>query len=274
MNTSRLTLAACLFFYGSNCWASIAVNLDFNAPDTSAIKDKNGLGTGFTTRLPGTGSALPTNDPNMDLLGIPGRLLLTSTHADTNQSPGPTGNNLPILEAPGAFVAGVGSADLAVKALFENAQVPNGNDHLMVYVGVNENLLISAGIHQLDVFMLSKNVGTGDQNSISNFNAFSPGDDIEITLSRTSSLWTLSWKNLTDASSGALPSISIPELDAHPDLYFGVLASNAGLNPQGSPESFVAQIDYFTVEVVPESTSALVFLLLISSVTFVRHRQM
>ena len=272
MRYSLVTLVAIGWSVVSPCIASITVNLDFNAPVASAINDVNGLGTGFTTRLPGTGGAIQANDPNMDLSGIPGKLLLKSTHADLNQSPGPTGNNLPEFEGPGVFIAGVGSVDLTVKALFENVSVPSGNDHLMVYVGVNENLVVSAGIHQLDVYMISKNLGAGDINTFTSPNSFSPGDTIEISLSRSSGLWTLSWNNLTDASSGSLPGVAFPELNAQSDLYFGVLASNAGLNSQGAPQSFVAQIDYFSVNIAPEPTSLFAFSLAAFFCAFVRKR--
>ena len=215
---------------------------------------------------------LPTNDPNMDLLASPGKLQLTSTHADLNQSPGPTGSNLPLFEAPGVFVPGVGSADVTVKALFENVHVPNGSDHLMVYAGVNENLVLSAGIHQLDVYMVTKNLGVGDINTFTPPDSFSPGDNIEISLSRNSGIWSLSWKNLTDFSSGSVSGIAFPELNAHSDLYFGVLASNAGLTSQGVPESFTAQIDYFSVDVAPETTSFFAFSLAGIYCAFLRHR--
>jgi hypothetical protein len=248
-----------------------SVNLDFNAQVPGTLNDANGLGTGFTTRLPGTGSALPANDPNMDLLGAPGKLLLTSTHADTNQFPGPTGNNLDIFEGPGVFVAGVRSSDVIVKATFENVSVPNGSDHLMVYAGVNANLLISAGIHELNVYMLSRNQGTGDVNTISTFNSFATGDDIEITLSRTSNLWTLTWSNLTTSTSGTLPSVSFPAMDGQDNLYFGVLASNAGTVPGTDViQSFVAQIDDFSVTIVPEPTSAFSCIGLIAALCLVR----
>ncbi len=54
---------------------SFATTLDFDVPVPGTINDANGLGTGFTHRLPGTGAALPANDPNMELLTAPGRLL-------------------------------------------------------------------------------------------------------------------------------------------------------------------------------------------------------
>jgi hypothetical protein len=265
----RIIVSAIVFVLFANV-SLASITLDFNAPAPGTLNDTNGLGTGFTTRLPGTGSAIPANDPNMNLLGVPGKLLLTSTHADTNQFPGPTGNNLEIFEGPGVFVAGVGSSDLSVKATFENVSVPNGGDHLMVYVGVNENLLISAGIHELNVYMLSRNSGTGDINTISGFNSFSTGDDIEVTLSRQAGLWTLSWNNLSTASSGSLPSVSFPAMDSQPDLYFGVLASNAG-----TTQSFVAQIDNFSVDVVPEPASGIVWASTFSALClFVRRRRM
>jgi hypothetical protein len=230
-------------------------SLTFNSPVPDTLNDANGIGTGFTHRLPGTGSALPANDPNMDLVTAPGKLRLTSTHADINQPPyGGTGNNLPILEAPGSYVPGIEDKDVVVKAIFEDVGVPNGSDQLLLYAGVNENRVIRAGIHAGNVFIISANNGAGDINTFGALNAFSTGDDIEVTLSRRSGLWSLSWNNLTTLGTGSLPGVSFPSLDAEPDLYFGVHAANAG-----SEQSFSAQIDDFSVTCVPEpSTSVLI----------------
>ncbi len=175
---------------------------------------------------------------------------------------------MPTFEAPGIVAPGIGSSDFVVKATFENVHVPNGGDHLMVYAGVNENLLISGGIHEKNVYMLSRNSGTGDDNIFSAYNSFTPGDNIAIALARHSGLWTLSWTNLTTATSGMLPTVAFPQMDGQSDLYFGILASNAG-----TPISFVAQIDQFSVDVVPEPTTMCICLFGIAAATFARQQR-
>jgi hypothetical protein len=226
------------------------VVLDFNSPVPSTIADNGGQGVGFTTRLPGTGSAIPANDPNMTLAS--GKLFLTSTQADFNQVPGPTGNNLPNLEAPAVFVSGINSFDLAIKATFENVHLPNGSDQLQVYAGLNEDTILRAGLHQNGVYIFSQNTGTGDINTFTANNSFATGDNIEVILSRTAGIWALSWNNLTTSTSGSLAGFVLPWLNSSPDLYFGVVAANAG-----TPQSFTAQIDKFSVSIIPEASSFL-----------------
>jgi len=59
---------------------AFAGTLDFDAP-LLHDHDANGFGTGFTTRLPGTGAALQA-DPNMALFTAPGHELTYLDNAD------------------------------------------------------------------------------------------------------------------------------------------------------------------------------------------------
>jgi hypothetical protein len=183
----------------------------------------------------------------MNLLLQPGRLVLQSTQADINNAV-----NLGQLEAPGVLLQDVSGRDFVISALFLNVQVPNGSDQLMLYAGTSAGSLIRAGFHQQNVYLFSENQGQGDQNTLlSPFNAFDTGDDVILTLSRANGLWRLSWENLTTPSnSGAGPGFALPWLDAAPDLYVGVIASNAG-----TPISFPAEIEWFAVSTVPEPAS-------------------
>lgn len=217
---------------------------DSSAPET--IADRNGLGTGFTDRLPGTGFDIPANDPNLDLSSNPGLLLLTSTYADINQNyfPGPTANNLGQLDAPGFYVPNVSTQDLYVSALFRDVQVPNGSDQLCLYVGMSASNVVRAGFHNGNVYLITENQGSGDQSPfVSDFDAFAPGDAVRLTFARNGGEWTLSWEDLTNPSaSGSSPGVSIPWLDAEPNLYVGVLAADAG-----TTIPFTAHIDTFSV---------------------------
>lgn len=229
--------------------------LSFDAPVPGTITDTNGQGTGFTNRLPGTGSAHPANDPNLDLVTNPGKLLISSTQADINQTqPGLTGLNLPNLETLGIFVAGVGAGDLSVRAVFENVNLPSLSDQITLFAGANENLILRAGLHEGNVYIFSPNMGNGDMNSFTGQNAFATGDTLELTLARQSSLWSLTWNNLTANTSGGLTGFSLPWLDSQSDFYFGVLAANAR-----SSNTFVATLDSFSVTVVPEPSTVVLF---------------
>ena len=251
----RVRCAVVAFLLTATLTASLnaGVTLDFNAPVPGTLTDSHGLGTGFTTRLLQTGSAIPINDPNLDLLTSPGHLLITSTKADINNG----GTNLAGLEMPGVFISGVGSADLSVSAVFENVHLPNGSDQLTVYAAADAHTIVRAGLHEQQVYIISPNNGGGDMNVFSPHNSWTPGDTIEVTLARQSGMWSLSWDNLTAASSGSLPAVSLPWLDSQPDLYFGILAANAGTN-----SSFIGQVDRFSVNVVPEPASVVVWGLL------------
>jgi hypothetical protein len=187
----------------------------------------------------------------MDLLANPGRLSLRSTQADINHSA-----NLGQLEAPGLLLSNVGSLDFAVSGLFRNVMVPNGSDQLLLYAGTSATNVVRAGFHERDVYLIVENQGAGDVRPfLSNLNEFSPGDDVLLTFGRTGGLWQLSWQNLTNPiTSGSSTPISLPWLDGEPELYVGVMASNAG-----TATSFVGQIDSFSVNVVPEPPSMALF---------------
>src|SRR5436190_23698079 len=92
--------------------------LPFSSPQPGTILDTNGNGTGFTTRLPGTGGSLPTNDPYLQLAS--GSLLITSTLTDLNYG----GVDLGIAEAPGLLLPGVGQNDLTISTLVRGIHVP------------------------------------------------------------------------------------------------------------------------------------------------------
>ncbi len=87
---------------------------DFSAP-SNGITDFNGIGTGLPTRLPGTGSALATNDPNLFIDGT-GNLEIFSTSSDFNG-----GNGMDVNESLGVSLNTIGftgTQDLNAWAIF------------------------------------------------------------------------------------------------------------------------------------------------------------
>jgi RNA polymerase sigma factor (sigma-70 family) len=64
------------------------VRLTFGRSAGASIRDVNGLATGLTHRLPGTGSRLPEHDPNLRLDPDKAQLELTITRSDLNQTGG------------------------------------------------------------------------------------------------------------------------------------------------------------------------------------------
>ncbi|MDZ4781899.1 MAG: LamG-like jellyroll fold domain-containing protein, partial [Planctomycetia bacterium] len=221
------------------------VDLSFNAPSPGTLLDKDGVGVGFTHRLPGTGDGLPSTDPNMDLEpGINGRLLLRSTMANANSD---VGVNLEILEAPGVLLPGIGQDDFNLTATFLDVQVPNSGDNLTLYAGTAWNNTVRVGFHESNVYHIAINRGFGDEILYSTaVNAFAPGDDVTLTLSRRMGNWSASWLNHTiAAASGESPTIELPWLNAASDLYLGV--------QHASPTTVVQQtatIDSFTLDIL------------------------
>ena len=62
----------------------VGTSLGFSRSVAGTLQDKDGIGTGFTHRLPGTGSALAEQDSNIDVDLATGRMLLSTTNADFN----------------------------------------------------------------------------------------------------------------------------------------------------------------------------------------------
>src|SRR5262249_42138579 len=60
------------------------LRLAFDRALPGSIRDQNGLGTGLTQRLVGTGRALTENDPNLRLDIAKAQLELTTTNSDLN----------------------------------------------------------------------------------------------------------------------------------------------------------------------------------------------
>jgi hypothetical protein len=247
------------------------VELDFNAPVPSGVNDVNGLGTGFTHWLPGTGGSIPRDDPNLNLLAMPGYLAFTSQRSATSHTNG-FGRNLGALDAPGVFLTQMAGRDFRIIAKFDDVSLRDLSDELLLYVGVNSDVILEAGFHDNSAvdpsgatgqFTVLGNTGAGDftfpQGDPVKF--FASGDDIVLTLSRIGGQWSLEWENLTNpATSGAYTGISVPWLDAEPNLYVGLVHMDArNFTPQ------TAKIDYFRVEVgtaIPEpSTLSLMALL-------------
>ncbi|HTY87997.1 MAG TPA: PEP-CTERM sorting domain-containing protein [Candidatus Acidoferrum sp.] len=246
------------------CQTGWSTTYTFDTPIPGTIADGFGLGTGFTDRLPGTGSSLAANDQNLLMQTGSGLLSLQSSRSDINHSV-----SLDQLEAPGFLLSGVSGMDVSISALIRNVQVPNASDQLLLYFGTSATSVVRAGIHQLNVYLIVENQGNGDVRPyLSDYNAFAPGDDVLLTFGRTGGLWQLSWQDLTTpADSGSSSPVSFPWLDAQDNLYAGVMASNPGSNTP-----FTAQIDTLTVTVVPEPSTISMFSVCASGLLLLRRR--
>ena len=226
--------------------AGVVLSFDLAVPGT--IADANGAGTGFTHRLPGTGGALPSSDPNLTLQAGQGRLLLQSTAANIVLG----GINIGNFEAVGFHLAGIGDSDLRISAVRQDVSLPNLSDQLMLYAGTTSTNVLRGGVHEGNQYFLAENTGGFDFSSWSGsgLSAFSSGDSIRVTLGRTNGLWQLEWDNLTTSVSGSSTPYSVGWLNAADDLYVGIAAANARSNIP-----FVGKIASFSVTAVPEIDS-------------------
>jgi hypothetical protein len=233
------------------------IDLDFDAPLLGGVNDINGLGTGFTHRLPGTGGSIPPADPNLNLQSMPGYLTFTSTRSSTSHTNG-FGRNLGVLDAPGVLLTNMSERDLRITAKFDDVVLQELSDQLLIYVGTSSELILEAGFHDYSAidpsgataqYSILGNTGSGDFTfpGADSVRLFANGDDIILSLSRVDGLWSLEWENLTNpAASGAYSGILVPWLDSEPNLYVGLTHMDArNFSPQ------TAKIDYFRVEVGP-----------------------
>jgi beta-xylosidase len=118
------------------------VNLAFDASASAGIQDAAGQFTGFTARLPGTGSALPAFDPNLRLDTAEGVLELVTTQSDFNGQGG-----LSIASVPGIALADLGftgTEDFSVNVVFRPLLTLQFIDQVGLYVGSHSNLLTRA----------------------------------------------------------------------------------------------------------------------------------
>jgi hypothetical protein len=119
-----------------------ALSLNFTAP-AGGILDSNGVGTGFPSRLPGTGTAFPGGDTNLFLDTANGLFDITSTTGDYNG-----GANEPINESPGvalSLLGFTGNEDLNASLVFPTLPPTVSFDQAGVFVGQDTNYITRAG---------------------------------------------------------------------------------------------------------------------------------
>jgi hypothetical protein len=119
-----------------------SLSLNFTTP-AGGILDSNGVGTGFPSRLPGTGTAFVGSDTNLFLDTANGVLNITSTSGDYNG-----GANEPINESLGVALSLLGfsgSEDLNASLVFPTLPPTVSYDQAGLYVGIDTNYITRAG---------------------------------------------------------------------------------------------------------------------------------
>ncbi len=206
------------------------LTMQFDRPATDGIADANSLNTGFTSRLPGTGTDLPARAANLRLNTQTGHLELTTTQTDINhQYRMPFGEHLGITLSKLGFT---GTEDFEVSATIPNSPEIEGYGQFGLYAGTKSDQNIRGGIikrGELDPgystqFMVNNN-GEVDSD-VHKVGLLSPGTDLRLTLKRQNGRYPLSITNLTERSSSTL-SIKHPDsLGNKTGLFVGIFGAN------------------------------------------------
>jgi beta-xylosidase len=195
------------------------MDLDFATAGAAGLRDANGVFTGLTTRLPGTGSALPELDPNLRLDAGSGVLALSTTRADFNGAAGLEGNS-----SPGVALADLGftgDEDFAVTAIFRPLVGLQGIDQIGLYVGTSSAALTRAGTIVFggpERYSVHSENGADYGGRFFGF-GFDGSDGMTVTITRESGTWRyyvdgIEWN----------PTAPPAFLDGSADLVAGVFA--------------------------------------------------
>jgi len=206
------------------------LRLTFDGNADSSIADAEGLRTGLTHRLPGTGDRLPEHDPNLRLDPAHGRLELTTTRSDIR---GPfqldRGEYLGVKLTELGFT---GKEDFAVTATVPNTPELENFGQFGLYAGTGSDRNIRGGLikwgrrdpGQNTQFLVNSN--SGRDTDLYRVGLLSPGKDLRFTLRRTAGKYSLTVDDLTDGGASTL-TIRHPELlDGERDLYVGLFGAN------------------------------------------------
>lgn len=251
-----------------------SVFLDFNAGVPGTIQDVNGLGTGFTSRLPGTGVNIAIPDPLLFLNTGTGRLVVTGTNSDLNGQ-----GNLVNAEFVGFRLTTLGyntGDDFSFSSQIFVASAGGYSqpfDQFGIFVGSSSTQVFRAGglfTNTRTAYSAHTN-GTVDTAQTFNTTLAPQLDETFIlTLARTAGVYSVSYNNLTNAARSGTLAINQPTfLNGNPDLYVGVYIMNSGNN---SPKAL--RLDNFGVEVasVPEPATFGVSALALAGLVLLRRR--
>jgi hypothetical protein len=237
--TFALSAATCLAL--ANAGNAASLNLDFSSTGGTLL-DAQGQGTGFTTRLSGTGTALAANDPNLDINTATGKLTIrTGNNTGANQDfNGQVG--LDTLEAVGIQLSSLGytgSEDFSVSAVFDPLTPTNDFDQAGIFIGSDAQSLARAGHITFgdgqEYFSGYNTAGVDNNGRFFGF-GFNGADGMTVTISRVGGDWQffvdgLAWHPNTAGDGAGTPVDPTgfngsPDLNSLSDLTVGVFAIN------------------------------------------------
>ena len=230
---------------------ALEFNLDFSSAVGGTITDLDGMGTGFTNRLSGTGASIAVNDPNLDLDTAAGVLRMTSTTAEPN---GPL--NVANLEMFGIQLAPLGfnsTRDFSVTGSFVNVPdnaVLDSFDQVGIFVGSDSLMHTRAMVINFDAFdndnefAAVNNINGADTGQSFSLNP-TPAGNMSFTISRSSGVWTYTLVGTSGSFIGTATRTPAQAtfLNSLNDLTVGVFIGST------NETQFTVELDSFEVNV-------------------------
>ena len=202
----------------------------------SGPQDKDGEATPFAGRLAGTGTSIPTVDPNLDLDTTAGTLAITTSSSDINGQA-----NMAELEALGIPLSSLGftgNEDFRVRAHFVNLPVLGGYDQIGAFVGTSSTAMTRASVISGNYSGLGVNTnGTNDSNAFFGAagSAGAAARDLTVVIERIGGVWAMSCNGVT-CTATAQPAF----LDGLATLQAGVFVLDQNAHKTATLESFTA----------------------------------
>ena len=203
------------------------LHLDFSTPVPNTLLDGNGMGTGLTARLIGTGTDLKKQDENLRLNRELGILELGTTQSDLNHQ-----FKIRQGEYLGNYLSELGftgKEDFEVQVRIKDIPSLKTVGQFGLFVGAKSDKNIRGGlVSKREPRMYRQHLvnNNGGKDSNANFIGLeSAGDDLRLTLRRVAGQYTSTTENETSGASSTL-KIRHPEfLDNEPDLLVGIYAA-------------------------------------------------
>ena len=223
---------------------SATTNINFNAAGSGSILDENGNATPFNVRLPGTGSAIPTDDPNLFYDSANGVLNITSATFDFN---GQSGMNQ--AEAIGMTLAKIGftgGQDFTVTGYFTNYNATADFDQIGIFAGSSSTNLVRGGEIYDDAGPVvepgSYGVGTLSSNDVGIATAAAPTGEMAVLIGRAAGVWSVDVNGLNVDPTTSLAYLNGPA-SGKTNLIVGVFAENSALDsPASQVNGFTASL--------------------------------
>lgn len=231
------------------------------------LATKPHAGTGFTTRLDGTGSAFGASDSQLELDQAAGVLRMESTNSNLNGQA-----NLANGVYPGIRLSSLGftgSEDFCVSAKFTDVRYERIFDQFGVYVGGSSSTAVRAGYLSWPTGGTVFNVWTlgGLDQGLALGSGPAIGADMDVVIQRTGGAFSMLVGGF-DLST----SLGTASLNALDDLTVGIFAANAE-NPfpqLGTLTEFFVGVDAASV---PEPSSAWLVLLGLTAAAAARRQR-